>query len=99
MARMGRWLRVKLSPWQTPFEQAQALSKIMPHNEPAIERVANLYVHECYGRGEPEPLEAQLTWRSLRGPMWWAGFKRRLPRSLPSFRRFSVGFPSKPVEP
>jgi hypothetical protein len=87
MARMARWLRVKLSPWQTPFEQAHALSQIMPHNEATIERVASLYVHERYGRGEPEPLEAQLTWRSLRGPMWWMGFKRRLPRSLPSLRK------------
>ncbi|MBI5565973.1 MAG: DUF4129 domain-containing protein [Chloroflexi bacterium] len=101
MARMAHWLRVKLSPWQTPFEQAQALSKIMPHNEPAIERVANLYVHERYGRGEPEPLEAQLTWRSLRGPMWWAGFKRRLPRSLPSLRRIfrRISRRNQPVEP
>ena len=84
---MARWLRVKLSPWQTPFEQAQTLSKIMPRNEAAIERVANLYVHERYGRGEPEPLEAQQMWRSLRRPMWWAGFKRRLPVALPSLRR------------
>ncbi|MBP7687754.1 MAG: transglutaminase domain-containing protein [Thermoflexales bacterium] len=97
MARMAQWLRVKLAPWQTPYEQAQALSKIMPHNEPAIERVASLYVYERYGRGESEPLEAQVTWRSLRGPMWWAGFKRRLPRSLPSFRR--IFRRSKPVEP
>jgi hypothetical protein len=87
MARMAHWLRVKLAPWQTPYEQAQALSKIMPRSEPAIDRVANLYVYERYGRGEPEPLEAQLTWRSLRGPMWWAGVKRRFPRSLPSLRR------------
>ncbi|MBI5563631.1 MAG: DUF4129 domain-containing protein [Chloroflexi bacterium] len=97
MARMAHWLRVKLSPWQTPYEQAQALSKIMPLNEPTIERVASLYVHERYGRGEAEPLEAQVTWRSLRGPMWWAGFKRRLPRSLPSLRR--IFRRNRPVEP
>jgi len=101
MARMAHWLRVKLSPWQTPYEQAQMLSKIMPLSEPAIERVASLYVLERYGRGEPEPLEAQVTWRSLRGPMWWTGFKRRLPRSLPSFRRIFRRAPrrNQPVEP
>jgi transglutaminase-like putative cysteine protease len=97
MARMAQWLRVKLSPWQTPYEQAQTLSQIMPHNEATIERVANLYVRERYGRGEPEPLEAQLVWRSLRRPMWWTGFKRRLPRSRPSLRR--IFRRTKPVRP
>jgi transglutaminase-like putative cysteine protease len=97
MARMARWVRAKLAPWQTPYEQAQTLSTIMPGNKAAIERVANLYVHERYGRGEAEPLEAQVTWRSLRGPMWWVGFKRRLPRSLPSLRRiFRRNKPARP---
>lgn len=97
MARMAQWLRVKLLPWQTPYEQAQTLSKIMPRSEPAIERVANLYVHERYGRGEPELQEAQLTWRSLRGPMWLTGLKRRIPRSLPSLR--GIFRRNRPAEP
>lgn len=97
MARMAQWLRVKLLPWQTPYEQAQTLSKIMPRSEPAIERVANLYVHERYGRGEPELQEAQLTWRSLRGPMWLTGLKRRIPRSWPSLR--GIFRRNRPAEP
>ena len=87
LARMARWLRVRLAPSQTPYEQAQALSQIIPHHEPAIERVASLYVLERYGRTPTDLIEARTTWRSLRRPMWWTGFKRRLPHSLPSPRK------------
>ena len=99
MTRLAHWLRVKLAPWQTPFEQARALSQIMPRSEPAIERVAGWYVQERYGRAAPEPSfghaqdavgdaqeTAQTTWRSLRGEMWWAGLKRRA--AWPALRRF-----------
>jgi hypothetical protein len=87
LARMARWLRVRLTPSQTPYEQAQALSQIIPRHEPAIERVASLYVLERYGRTETDPIEARTTWRSLRRPIWWTGFKRRIPHSLPSPRK------------
>jgi hypothetical protein len=87
MARMASWLRIRLMPWQTPYEQAQALSSVMPHSEAAIEHVASLYVMERYGRSQIDPVEVQVTWRSLRKPMWWAGFKRRIPRTLPSRRQ------------
>jgi transglutaminase-like putative cysteine protease len=98
VTRLARWLCVQPAPWQTPFEQAQALSQIMPRSEPAITRAAKLYVRERYGRGEPEPLAAQATWRSLRGPMWWAGFKRRvLPCTWPALRRLVK--PHRPVRP
>ncbi len=88
MARMAKWLRVRLLPSQTPYEQARTLRAVMPvASEPAIDRIADLYVIEHYSPTRPDPGESRSVWRDLRWPMWWSGFKRRLPRSVLSLRR------------
>ena len=86
MTRMSMWLRVRLTSSQTPYEQAEALSVVMPRGEPMIGRAANLYVRERYGRSAADSVEVHSIWRDLRWPLWWTGFKRRLPHSLPSLR-------------
>ena len=90
LVRMAKWLRIKINPAQTPFEQAQAMSTAMPEREPVLTHVANMYVLERYGRTPADRLEAQTMWRTLRPSLWWTGFKRRIPRSFPrlSTRRF-----------
>ncbi|HZY41136.1 MAG TPA: transglutaminase domain-containing protein, partial [Anaerolineae bacterium] len=99
LSRLARWLRVKLMPWQTPFEQAKALSQIMPASQPAFEKVASLYVQERYGRTPADRADAQTIWRGLRPALWWTGFKRRLPRSLPRRSWRKISRRNKSVEP
>ena len=87
MTRMSVWLRVRLTSSQTPYEQAEALSVVMPRGEPMIGRVANLYVRERYGRSAADPVEVRSAWRGLHWSMWWTGLKRRIPRSISLPRR------------
>lgn len=87
LARMAAWMRVKLSPAQTPFEQARSIGAVLAGNEGPVERVATLYVQERYGRTQADPVETQAVWRALRRPMWWAGVKRRLRLSRPTLPR------------
>ncbi|MFN8595685.1 MAG: transglutaminase domain-containing protein [Anaerolineae bacterium] len=87
LTRMTKWLRIKISPAQTPFEQAQTIGTVLPGREPVLAQVANLYVAERYGRTPADRVEAQTIWRTLRPSLWWAGVKRRIPRSLPRFKR------------
>ena len=82
MTRMATWLRVHLSPAQTPYEQAAALTVAMPRSEPTINQLATSYVRERYGRSASDPLEVRSLWRRLHWRMWWSGIKRRIPRSI-----------------
>ncbi len=82
MLRMSQWLRVSLSPAQTPFEQADQLKDAMPSSANRIDRVAGLFVREQYGRSVVDRSEARSIWSQLHWKMWWAGLVRRLPRSI-----------------
>lgn len=99
LTRMARWLRVKIVPSQTPFEQAQAMSTAIPDQGSTLTHVANLYVLERYGRTPADRVEAQTIWRALRPSLWWAGVKRRIPRSLPRISWRKVFRRNKSVEP
>jgi hypothetical protein len=83
---MAAWLRVRISLAQTPYEQAKSIGQAMPSRAETIDQLTVLYVRERYGRSEVVLDEAQSMWRSLHWSMWWTGLKRRIPRSLPSFR-------------
>lgn len=89
LSRMAAWMRVKLSPAQTPFEQAHAISAVLASSsQSAVDRAASLYVLERYGRSAADLIEAQSIWHELRRPMWWTGLKRRLlSPSRPHWRR------------
>jgi hypothetical protein len=91
LTRMARWLRVRLTPAQTPYEQAQAIGRVVPTDSAGIERVAELYVQERYGRASADLSEARTLWNRLRKPIWMTGFRQRLPRwkfSLQRVRRW-----------
>lgn len=79
LTRMAHWLRVKLNPAQTPYEQAQAIGQAVPLGSADIERVAALYVQERYGRANADLNEARALWQRLRKPIWLMGLRRRLP--------------------
>ncbi len=87
LARMANWLRVKITAAHTPYEQAQLIGQVIPRCAAAIERLTTLYVRERYGRSEVVLTEARSLWRSIHWSLWWTGFKRRLPRALPTLRR------------
>lgn len=86
LARMAKWLRVKLSPAQTPYEQARAISAILVGSEGTVDRVTSLYVQERYGRTPADPQETRSIWRALRRPLWLAGLKRRARALIPTRR-------------
>lgn len=79
LTRLATWLRVRSSAAHTPFEQAQLVGQIVPQRQAEINRLAEGYVRERYGRATVDVAETRLLWRRVHWPMWWAGFKRRLP--------------------
>ncbi len=86
LTRMANWLRVKISSAQTPYEQAQSIGQALPRRADTIDHLTTLYVRERYGRSAIVQDEARSLWRSIHWSLWWTGFKRRLPRSLPRLR-------------
>ena len=87
LARMANWLRVRLTSAQTPYEQAQSIGQVLPHHAESIDQLTAMYVRERYGRSEIVLAEARSIWSSIHWSLWWAGFKRRLPHSLPKVRK------------
>jgi hypothetical protein len=84
---MSHWLRIALPSANTPYEQADQLKAVMPKSAGPIDRAANLFVRERYGRSETDRSEAHTVWNRLHWKMWWAGLVRRFPRSIPLPRR------------
>jgi len=92
LSRMTRWLRLKLSAADTPYEQAKTIGLAVPQRREEIDRLADLYVREQYGRAEVDLDQTRSIWKRLHWSLWGAGFRRRLPRWLSApralFRRF-----------
>jgi transglutaminase-like putative cysteine protease len=82
LARMTRWLRLRLSAADTPYEQAKTIGLAVPKRREEIDQLADLYVRERYGRAEVNLNETRSIWRRIHWTLWGAGFKRRLPRWL-----------------
>jgi transglutaminase-like putative cysteine protease len=82
LARMTRWLRLKLSTADTPYEQAKAIGLAVPTRQGEIDQLADLYVRERYGRAEVDLNQARSIWRHIHWSFWQAGVRRRLPRLL-----------------
>ena len=82
LSRMTRWLRLKLSAADTPYEQAKTIGLAVPQRREEIDRLADLYVREQYGRAEVDLDQTRSIWKRLHWSLWGAGFKRRLPRWL-----------------
>jgi hypothetical protein len=82
LSRMTRWLRVRLSTADTPYEQAETIGLAVPKRREEIDQLADLYVRERYGRAEVELNQTRSIWQRIHWSLWEAGFKRRLPRWL-----------------
>ena len=82
LSRMTRWLRVRQSTAETPYEQAKTISLVVPRRRDEIEQLADLYVRERYGRAEVNVTQTRSLWQQIHWSLWGAGLKRRLPRWL-----------------
>ncbi len=82
LSRMMRWLRVRSSSAETPYEQARTIGAAVPGRQAEIEQLADLYVRERYGRAEVDPKQTRSIWQRIHWSFWRAGVKRRLPRGL-----------------
>lgn len=80
LSRMTRWLRVRLSAADTPYEQARTIGLAVPKREGEIKQLADLYVRERYGRAEVDLNQTRSIWRRIHWSIWQAGIGRRLPR-------------------
>ncbi len=87
LGRMANWLRIKITAAHTPYEQAQLIGQVIPRRAEAIEQLTAMYVRERYGRSEIVLNEARSIWRSIHWSLWWTGFKRRVGRALPAFKK------------
>jgi hypothetical protein len=85
LAHMTRWLRLKMSTADTPYEQARSIGLAVPKRRDEIEQLADIYVRERYGRAEVDPAQTRSIWRRIHWSLWGAGVKRRLPsvRAIP----------------
>ena len=79
LAHMTRWLRLKLSTADTPYEQAKSIGLAVPKRRDEIEQLADIYVRERYGRAEVDPAQTRSIWQCIHWSLWGAGVKRRLP--------------------
>jgi hypothetical protein len=82
LTRMTRWLRLRSSSAETPYEQAKTIGQVVPKRQVEIDQLADLYVRERYGRAEVDPNQTRSIWQRIRWSFWEAGLKRRLPRWL-----------------
>jgi hypothetical protein len=82
LAHMTRWLRVRPSPAETPYEQAKTIGLAVPKRQDEIDQLADLYVRERYGRSEVDVTQTRPIWQRIHWSLWGAGLKRRLPRWL-----------------
>ncbi|CAG0934752.1 Protein-glutamine gamma-glutamyltransferase [Thermoflexales bacterium] len=82
LSRMTRWLRVRQSEADTPYEQAKTIGAVVPKRQGEIDQLADLYVRERYGRAEVDPHQTRSIWQRLHWSLWGTGLKRRLPRWL-----------------
>jgi transglutaminase-like putative cysteine protease len=82
LARMTRWLRLKLSEADTPYEQAKTIGLAVPQRRDEIDQLADLYVHERYGRAEVDLKQTRSIWQRIHWSLWRAGVRRRVPRLL-----------------
>ena len=82
LARMTRWLRLRLSAADTPYEQAKTIGLAVPRRREEIDQLADLYVRERYGRADVDLNQTRSIWRRIHWSLWGAGVKRRLPRWL-----------------
>ena len=86
LSRMTRWLRVRQSSADTPYEQAKTIGSVVPKRQGEIDQLANLYVRERSGRAEVDLNQTRSIWQRLHWSLWGAGLKRRLPRWLAASR-------------
>ncbi len=92
LSRMIRWLRVRQSSADTPYEQAKTIGAVVPKRQGEIDQLTDLYVRERYGRAEVDVHQTRSIWQRLHWSLWGAGFKRRLPRWLSTPRARSGRF-------
>jgi transglutaminase-like putative cysteine protease len=84
MLRLAEWAGAHIAPWQTPHEQAAALSQVMPDGEPPAQCIARVYSHERYSFYPPDlrdRSDAHYAWEALRPQLRRAVLRRWVGRS------------------
>ena len=77
LVRLARWLRVDLTPFQTPYEQADLINEAAPSGREEVAVITDDYVRETFGRDDSGARRARSIWRQVHVQLWLAGFKRR----------------------
>lgn len=89
---LGNWARRLGVPWlasSTPLERAAAFGHMVPESEPAVSRLATLFVAQRYGRLDPDPETLTRTshdWQSLE-PIFWRRWLIALARRIQGLAR------------
>jgi len=92
---LGQWaarLRVSWLPSQTPLEHAAAFNETVPEAEPAVNRLANMFVAKYYGRETPsiEAVSGLIRdWSRLEPNLWkrWVVQAARMERLRQALRK------------
>jgi len=92
MVNYARLLGVKGEIFQTPYEYAILVAQRVPETTPHVERIAELYVRDRFGRlavGKSEESDAEEAWQAMQ-PMVWRGLLHRIPELVRSALRGRV---------
>ena len=87
LVRLAKWLRVDLTAYQTPYEQAELLGEAAPSNRTAIEEITVDFVRETFGRDGSGVDRVRSIWRQVHLGLWWTGLKRRFFSATGRYRR------------
>ena len=87
LVRLAKWLRVDLTAYQTPYEQAELLGEAAPSNRTAIEEITVDFVRETFGRDGSGGDRVRSIWRQVHLGLWWTGLKRRFFSATGRYRR------------
>jgi transglutaminase-like putative cysteine protease len=97
LSQMTRWLRLRLSAAETPYEQAKTIELAVPKRRAEIEQLTDLYVRERYGRAEVDVGQTRSIWQRVHWSLWRAGFTRRVARPWSKPRRSAL-FRRRPLK-
>ena len=87
LVRLAKWLRVDLTAYQTPYEQAELLGDAAPSDRTAIKDITGDFVRETFGRDASDAERGRSIWRQVHVRLWWTGLKRRFLSTVRRYRR------------
>jgi len=83
-----RLFRIEPLAHQTPLEYAGVVSQHVPKGQPAVERIAGLYVEERFGGKAISDVDAEAAWSSVLPDLWRRWVERKVERLLRVWWRF-----------